>query len=464
MSEENKDNKEFEFIKEQVIQKKRKKLKKWLIPFFMTISMAILFGLVAAVTFCIAEPRLYPFLHGEKEDQKPVVIPTPIPSDPEDGDEIDESVYDPDEEEEHIGGNDSKEQDPGESKAGGQAGEEQSANQPGQTVVESIDADINDYIKIFDEIKELAYQSNNSILTVSSIIDGKDWFGNPVEKRIYTSGIVIDNSGTNLLLLVSLDRVKDASSIQVELNETTVVDAVLKDFESEINLAVISASLVDIHENVIKNIKKATIGESYTITAGTPVIALGSPNGYPDSLDVGIITSKGSYISITDFKLDLFNTDMTFHSESDGVIINLKGEVIGIITRTLKEDLNENLGTVIGISKVKSIIERMSNKTPRIYCGIIAEDMTEAARTEHGVARGIYIYEVKADSPAFEAGLKGGDIILNVNDRIISNMNSFYNTISEYEPGTEVTMKIKRTSGSTDKEMDLKIVLDEKKQ
>ena len=72
MSNVNKENKEFKFIKEQVIPKKRKKLRKWLLPFLMTIFMAIIFGLVAALTFCIAEPKLYKLLH--KDETNPFVI------------------------------------------------------------------------------------------------------------------------------------------------------------------------------------------------------------------------------------------------------------------------------------------------------------------------------------------------------------------------------------------------------
>ena len=83
---------------------------------------------------------------------------------------------------------------------------------------------------------------------------------------------------------------------------------------------------------------------------------------------------------------------------------------------------------------------------------------------DYKVTRGVYIYEVKKESPAFNAGLKSGDIILNVGDRIISNMNNFYSVISEYEPGDQAIFKIKRTSGTTDKEMELKVVLEEKSQ
>jgi S1-C subfamily serine protease len=212
----------------------------------------------------------------------------------------------------------------------------------------------------------------------------------------------------------------------------------------------------------MKEISVAKLGESYTLSVGSPAIALGSPNGYPSSIDVGIITSKGSLVSITDNELELFNTNMVFNKESDGILVNLKGEIIGIITRTLKNDLNKELSTAIGISKVRTYIDSMIEQTPRTYCGVVAENLTKAAMIEHNVTRGVYVYEVKKDSPAFNGGLMSGDIILNVGDRFISNMNNFYNVISEYTPGEQAVFKIKRTSGTTDKEMEIKLVLGEK--
>lgn len=471
MSNVNKENKEFKFIKEQVIPKKRKKLRKWLLPFLMTIFMAIIFGLVAALTFCIAEPKLYKLLH--KDETNPFVI-TPQSSnanrsgnedDPGNSDIIDNTI-DNDDPNSEI---DETSEDPGESNNDGQAVENPDPNdnkplgQSDQNMVNLAEpADIEDYISMYRDVKELSDEVNKSILTVSSIIDGKDWFGNPIEKRIYTVGVVLKHSGSKLMLLVSLDRIKDASSIKLEINENTSIDAVLHDYESELNLAIISVNTIDIPTKLMKEISVAKLGESYTLSVGSPAIALGSPNGYPSSIDVGIITSKGSLVSITDNELELFNTNMVFNKESDGILVNLKGEIIGIITRTLKNDLNKELSTAIGISKVRTYIDSMIEQTPRTYCGVVAENLTKAAMIEHNVTRGVYVYEVKKDSPAFNGGLMSGDIILNVGDRFISNMNNFYNVISEYTPGEQAVFKIKRTSGTTDKEMEIKLVLGEK--
>lgn len=460
MSEKNKDNKDFQFIKEQIRPKKGKRIRKWLLPFLMTIFMAIVFGLVAALTFCISEPKLYKLLH--KDETNPFVLPTPTPDLDSDDNDIDD--YSDDDQNNSQGDNNvsptpiQKEEDPD-----GQAGNDSPDNK-NPVIAPVVEADIDDFISIYEDIKDLANEAGESVLTVSSIVDGKDWFGNPIEKRIYTSGIVVDNDGTRIVLLVSLDRVKDASSIKVEINETTSVDAILHDYETELNLAIISINISDVPAKFLGDISVSRMGETYTISVGSPVIALGSPNGYPSSVDMGIITSRGSHVSITDSELDLFNTNMVFNKESDGIIINFRGEVIGLITRTLNKDLNKELGSVLGISKVKSYINRMVDQKPRIYCGVIAENLTDAASKEHNVARGVYVYEVKTDSPAYEGGIMSGDIILNVGGRTIANMNNFYSAISEYEPGTEVVFKIKRTSDTSDNEMEVKVILEEKKQ
>ena len=448
MSENDKDNKDFEFISEQVIEKKRKKYKKWIVPFILTAFMAILFGVIAAITFCIAEPEFYQLLHKQEENKTPVSFPTEYPNDPNNNVNTDNPGV------KTEGGNNS---------TSGQADETEQI--PETVIVEkTIDADLKDYLSMYDDINTLVFETNKSLVNVSSISDDRDWFGSPIEKKIETTGIVIYNDNENLLILVSFDRVKDANSIQVVFSDKNTVNAVIQDYEKDINLAVIAVSLEDIPETVMKSIVPAKLGESYSITVGSPIIALGNPNGHLKSMETGIITSKGSYASITDNKLDLFNTDIKDNKNSDGVIINLRGEIIGLITRTLKEDINQDISTIIGISKIRPIIERMGNKEPRIYFGVKTIDMTDAAKIEHEVQNGIFVDEVQSDSPAFSSGIKNGDIIMQVNDQAVINSNNFYSIISSHQAGDEILVKIKRTSATPEKDMDVKIVLVDKKQ
>lgn len=469
MSDNSKDNKDFVFIKEQIRPKRGRIFRKFLFPFIMMILMAVVFGLVAAVTFCITEPRLYKLLHKEEANPSKNMLQAAaqIPADegePENNnDEPDDNFNQgPVNTEEKDDDKENGPENPDENSE--KPPEDKPEDNPQPVVIEAIDADIEDYLAIFNDLKKLSNETEKSILTVSSIIQGKDWFGNPVEKKIDTTGIVVENNGIQMKLLVSLDRVKDASSIKIELNDDVAVDAVLQDYETELNLAVIAVNIADIPVKFLDSLAVARLGESYSVMVGSPIIALGNPNGYPLSIDIGIITSKGRTVSITDNELDLFHTNMVFNDESDGVIVNLEGEVIGLISRTLKNDPDSKLSTVIGISKAKQYIDRMLGQTPRIYCGVIAENLPQAAKTEYNVNNGVYVYEVIKDSPAFKAGLMCGDIILGVGDQSIYNMNSFFSAISGYEPGIEVPFKIKRTSASEDKEMELEVILDVKQQ
>jgi S1-C subfamily serine protease len=277
-----------------------------------------------------------------------------------------------------------------------------------------------------------------------------------------TTGVIIYNNTKDLLILVSLDRVKDAKSIKVVLSDTVSVDAKLQDTESEINLAVIAVPIEDIPEVLMSSLQTAKLGESYTVSVGDPIMALGSPNGNSNSMEIGIVTSKGSYASIMDNRLDLFNTNIEDNKNSDGIIVDMSGDIIGLITRTLKDGNNENLNTVIGISKLKPIISAMGNKDPHIYFGVMTDDMASATKQKYDVVNGIYVDDVQADSPAFDAGIQNGDIIQQINDLAILNSSNFYDTISKYKPGDKVTVLIKRSNGSEVKVNKLYVVLSEK--
>ncbi|MDF2539371.1 MAG: hypothetical protein K0S76_2392 [Herbinix sp.] len=442
MSENKNDNKDFEFIREQVIEKKNKKLRKWFGPFCMMIFMAVIFGVIASVTFCLTEPGIFKFLHKEEDNTSPLTFPTKYPDDTNNQTNPTITVAPtqvPDEE------------DPA---------DEPDEQNPTQVIVErSLDADIDDFLKIYDEIKKVASETNKSIVKISSTQNVEDWYNNPVELNHNTTGVIVANYNNQFFILTSLDRIKDSNRVRILLSEKTSVDAEVLDFESDLNLAVLAVQIEDIPELFKSSMMEATLGESYTVAVGNPVIALGSPNGHPNSMEIGYITSKGSYIGITDNRLDLFNTSINDNKFSDGIIVNMKGEIIGLITQTLKEGINEELNTVIGISKIESYIEQMANQKPRIYFGVKAEDLTEVAKQEYHVDNGIYIDEVLANSPAFDAGVKNGDIILQINEQYVLNSNHFYNTISQYEPEEKLKVKLKRTSSSPEREMEIEVTL-----
>jgi len=425
---------DYEFIKEQVIEKRWRKIKKRLQRFVIRLLSAVLFGLMAAVTFVLAEPTIYRLVHKDGRSKSQITLPTAS-----DDIQVAEVSGVP----EYSDQTTTREIIP-------------------ETVIQKIDANLSDYKDMYYELRKLAYKVNKSIVKVTSSFMVEDWFNNQVEKTVYTPGLIVAETQDEYYILVSLDRVRNADKIRLKFFDTVYVDARMVDYENEINLAVIAVNKEDIPSIYLSGLDTAILSENYSPVVGYPIIALGAPNGHHNSMGLGIITSEGSSVAITDNILKLFNTDIEDNPDGEGVIVNMRGEIIGWITRTLKQDQNSNINTAISVDQIRPYILRMVNQHDRIYFGIKAKDMTEDAKQAHKVGNGIYVDEVYADSPALKANIKNGDIILMINGQNIINTSSFYRLISQYEAGTELTVRVKRTNGGPDKLMDLTVVLSTK--
>lgn len=457
----NKEDKEFSFIQEQITSKKKSRIKRLLYSIIWTVVLACIFGIVAGVTFCLSEPTISKFF-GKEQEKKTVEFPT-VTQDEEDENTQDSISPTPTGTDKTEDNNDDNTSETDTANAENETDSQDSKDEKSEVdtlVIErSIKGDLSDLTSIYSELREISNEVNESIVTVSSISSGVDLFNNEYDVTKVTTGLVVADNGADILILVSMDKIKDANTIQVTFSDAYQSEAVLQDYESDLNLAVIAVSLENIPDYNLAHIKTATLGESYSLILGTPIIALGAPNGYVGSLEFGIITSKGFSVYTTDNKIELFNTDVNYNENGDGVIVNLYGEVIGVITHALEDEENKEVTSVIGITRIKKIIESLANNADRIYFGIKGEDMTDAALKEAQISNGICVTEVEADSPALGGGLKSGDIIIAMNEIPIMSVNAFHNQLSGYEPETTVEISIRRSIKNVYKDMDIKVEL-----
>jgi serine protease Do len=461
MSEDN-NNKEkgFSFIQEQITSKKKSRIKRMLYSVAWTTALACIFGVVARMAFCVSEPTVSRFF-GNSQGKKTVEFPTSIPDDDSDkqGDYNENITPSPTLNPEVTPAIEVNE--------GGQGSEDLEStdvdSKHDTVIIEKvIEADLQDLTNIYMELRDISNDISNSIVTVTCVSNEVDIFNNKYELVKTTSGIVVANNDVDLVILVSYDKVKDKNDILISFSETLQVDAKLQSYDKDLNLAAITVSLEDIPASSLKKIKPAILGESYSLVVGTPILALGSPNGYVGSMEIGIISSKGTSLYVTDNKIDTFTTDINNNSNSEGVIVNLRGEVIGIITQKLKDELNQEVNTVIGVSRIKNIIEKLVNNSDQSYFGIKGADMTQAALNKLDATSGICVTEVEADSPALEGGLQSGDIILTINETPIISVNTFFNLINAYEPKTTLKIGIKRTVKNETKDMEVEVTLGKK--
>lgn len=420
------------FIREQIAPKRRSAFRRFIISVFKTSFLAVLFGLIGSFVFCALYPHFEQIFGPEEQDA--VVLEEPTPTPPV------ETVKESEKDEE-------KDKDDSET-------EEDSETQEVSAVI-----DIDSYRQSYQLMCDLAKEFDYSVVTVSGVQSGVDWFDNPAQLSDATSGIVIADSNRKYYILTSYDKISEVSQIQVTFSNDETVEAVLEGKDKDTNIAVISIETDNITKDTKKKITVATLGDSYYAQKGVPVLALGNPNGYVYSMGIGMITGDTMEQYVTDAMVDLYSTDMESCEEGEGVIVDLDGKILGIITHKFDDSLKNSMCTMIGINRVKTMIEKMINGTSRSYIGVVARNIPEEYMDGLGAKHGIYVTEVLNNSPALEAGLQTGDIITDIGDTEISSISNFMGTLSTLTPKQEINIKVIRTTQSENKEKTLSITV-----
>ena len=418
-----------ERIKERPIN--RKKLLRRTI---LTAAMAVIFGLIACFTFLVLEPVISNWLYPEEEPQI-VVLPEDLEEmSPEDMLAENLPTESPVPEEEQEGVVLEKEQI--------------------DAILSGVVLDRQNYKEIYAALSNYVTELNHYMVTVTVVTSNIDWFNNVQESKSQTSGIIITDNGKELLILTDASYLSSAESLTLTFYTGDQVDAQIKQTDSYTNLAVLAVSLEDLPVGMKKEkLAYPVLGSSNTKLLGMPVIAMGSPMGTSNSIGYGMITSASSTYSVPDRNYKIIQTDIIGSQNASGVLFNLDGQVVGIITGNKSGSDMKNIIYAYGITEMKKIIEKLSNGSEIAYLGISGLNVTPEASGELGVPLGGFVKKMDMDSPAMLAGIQQGDVIINIDGRNISTFNEYTNIVMQLEPGKTIEMTVKRKSQDEYKEM-----------
>ena len=411
-----------DFLRETIKQKpvnKKKLLRRTLI----TVAMAVVFGLVACITFLVLEPVISNRLYPEEETQE-VQFP-------------EETVTEEMKPEDMLV---EEEPEPTVEIVQAELEDEQI-----EELLSQVQFGLSDYQLVYEELAELAQAAGRSVVTVTSVVSDVDWFNDIYENEASASGIIVANNGKSILILVSAGTISGAESLIVTFCDQAKVNAELVQKDSTTGLAILSVPLVEIEEDTMDVIDIATLGSSNNSSLlGSPVIALGSPMGASGSVCYGVITSVGTVIDQPDSAYKTITTDIYGSRNATGVLVNLKGMVIGIIDNVNTSNDMGNLLTAYGISELKRTIEKMSNDRERAYLGIHGADVPKEAAEELNIPQGAYIKEIEMDSPAMAAGIQSGDVVIRVNETPITTYNELLTVLYNANPEDVLTFVLMR--------------------
>lgn len=303
---------------------------------------------------------------------------------------------------------------------------------------------IEDYQMLQSQLYAVGQQANRFVVTVTGIQSETDWFNNDYENRDQGSGIIIANNSQELLILTEKKIIVSAQELYVTFIDGVTVPATMKQYDGNTGIAILSVALSEIEEETMKLVSIAVLGNSLAIPQGTLAIAVGSPMGVNFSILTGNITSNTNTISTIDANYKIFTTDIVASESGSGALINTKGEVIGLVMQDYSRQGDENTLTAVSISDLKALIEKLSNGKEVAYLGLGISTVTSDIEKSYDIPRGVYIKEVKMDSPAMAAGLQSGDVIVEMDGVAITDEAAYEHKLLQLKPEDKVSIVIKR--------------------
>lgn len=319
----------------------------------------------------------------------------------------------------------------------------------------------NAYQMMFDDMYELSNEANKYMVTVKGTVSEIDWMQDTIEKENVASGVVVADNGAEYLILADTAGLSSSETYSVTFHTGTTIEAVLKEKHVPTGIGVFAVRRTSISAKERQDIVIGALGNSNTgVSVGKPVIAIGRPLGQSNSLLYGMISSKSTILSLEDGVFQILDTDLMDTDGAGGVLIDFNGAVVGLITDGARKNKLHSYLSAIGISDLKLIIEKLSNGEKIAFSGVKGIDVTKEAHDESGVPYGAYVTEVSMQSPAMEAGVLNGDIIVEVDGTIINSFYDYKLAMLSKKPGDEVKMGLKRFAGSeyTDMTVDLTLV------
>ncbi|MBR3470124.1 MAG: trypsin-like peptidase domain-containing protein [Lachnospiraceae bacterium] len=309
---------------------------------------------------------------------------------------------------------------------------------------------------ISSDISEMVEQVIPAMVTI--VNTGREtydiWYG-PYTPQSSGTGVIIGENETELLIVTNNHVAKDAVKLEITFVVDSTATAVVKGKDADMDLAVLAVPLESLSEETRNAIVVAQLGDSDSLKLGQPAVVIGNALGIGISVTDGIISGLNREMTTEDGKTGTFiQTDAAVnHGNSGGALLNIKGEVIGIVSNKIDGDSVEAMGYAIPISAASPIIEDLMNRVTRKevvaaeeqgYLGVQLQTITDEARTYYGMPEGAYVYNVFEGSGAYEAGIRKGDVITKLEGTTIYSNTSAREILQYYRQGEEVTVKYSR--------------------
>lgn len=297
------------------------------------------------------------------------------------------------------------------------------------------DETIQGFLNIYSGLVGLAGEAERSLVKVTAITEGVDWFEESYEITKNASALYVGDNGIELLFLTNLDSIEGATKFEVTFANGKTVEGSLYSYDTNYRLAVLAVRISSVGKFAKEDYPEKAVFALEDVRTGTPVMILGNPNGHMGAMEIGMVTGDGRVAQIIDDEIRYFTTGITEYAAGEGFVFNMAGEVIGIVSNSLNQGENGVI-TATMAGDLQDVIVKLLNNIPRMYSGMRLETIEKNAGGKNKLPEGVYVAEVLPSSPAMNAGIKTGDIITMVGILPVTDARQFYEEINSAGPQT----------------------------
>lgn len=288
---------------------------------------------------------------------------------------------------------------------------------------------------------EIYSQNIDSVVAITTEVVTTNIFGRRVAGAAAGSGFVISEDG---YILTNYHVIEGANKINIAFKDGKTYTAEVVGSESDRDIAVLK-----IVEDVV--LQPVVLGDSDKMIVGEPILAIGNPLGeLTFSATSGIVSALDREISTDLYNgINMFQVDCAVNEgNSGGPIFNQYGEVIGIVSAKYASETIEGLGFCIPINDVSKILNDLiefGSVQNKAYMGVSVDNVSTDMINRYNMVNGAYIVSVEENSPAEKAGLKVGDIVVELNGDKVESANGLVSAKRDFKSGESATIKVWRS-------------------
>ena len=437
------DPKPYKFMKES-IKKQPPDWKKIVLLIAGWLALAALGGLVAAAVFAVTEPKI---AEAVTREEPPAKVDIPGDEDPNSGQEPDETITasSASASVDSSGSGSEISSSTVDSSTSESSVSESTVSESTEEngAAEGTESSLKNYEALYQDMLGVTEKPKQALVTVIGITNQMDYFNQNYENQQQISGLIVADNGQDLFILTEYRIVENVERIQVTFWDETMVDATYQRHDPSTGLTIVKVDESKLDEGTRNGLAVAPLGSSYLVSQGDPVVAVGSPVGYSDSIAYGVVTSVTNKISALDNEYNLLTTDILGSTDGSGILVNLDGEIVGIIAQSYSAKGN------------------ISNNVSRAYIGIRGQDVTEELSDKTGIPKGVLISRVADDSPAMMAGMKEYDVIVKLGEHKVETIKQYHEQLGKYSTGDVVTVTAMRKGAEGYAEMTFDVTIGE---